>query len=169
MKTVRLLALGLVVVGALTCAETVAQQPAAEPGQQSPNFYRNLQWSESPFYSSEAQAAPARLAQQYVKTEKEEERKEIRKKLAEMLAKQFDTRAQQQQKELEELEKQITQLRAVLKKRLDAKSTIIDRRIEQLIQEAEGLGWNAPGNPYTPSRSVYTDPLLTHPGNVKKN
>ena len=28
-----------------------------------------------------------------------------------------------------------------------AKTSIVERRIEQLVQEAEGLGWNTPGSP----------------------
>jgi hypothetical protein len=88
------------------------------------------------------------LAQQYVKAEKDDEKKEIRKKLTDVLGQQFNAQVQRQQKDLEDLEKQIASLRAVLKKRQDAKSTIVERRVEQLIQEAEGLGWTAPSTPH---------------------
>jgi hypothetical protein len=39
--------------------------------------------------------------------------------------------------------RQVAALRAVLKKRHDARQQIIDRRLEQVLQEAEGLGWSA--------------------------
>ena len=98
------------------------------------------------------QAQSHELAQQYVKSVKDDDKKEIRKKLTEVLDKQFDLHLQEQQKELDELEKQVAKLKAVLRKRKDAKENIVERRFEQLVQEADGLGWNAPsgrGNPYS--------------------
>lgn len=89
--------------------------------------------------------------QQYANSTKEEEKKEIRKKLGEALSKQFDQHAQQQQKELEDLEKQVATLRTVLKKRMDAKSAIVERRTEQLLLDAEGLGWSTPSGQFKPS------------------
>jgi len=116
------------------------------------------------------------LVQQYVKA-KEEDKKEIRKKLAEALGKQFDAHMKQQQDELAALENQINDLKNIMKKRQEAKTTIIDRRLDQLIQDAEGLGWTAPGspqhagalfraNPYyrssAPSTRVPTEPRKLH-------
>src|SRR5207253_11427597 len=74
-------------------------------------------------------------------------KKDLRKKLADVLAQEFDQHLKQQQKELEALEKQIADLRALLKKRVEAKTTIVERRLEQLVQEAEGLGWTGPAGP----------------------
>jgi hypothetical protein len=88
------------------------------------------------------------LAQQYVKATKEDDKKEILKKLTDILNQQFDQHVQQQQKELEDLEKQIADLRALLRKRTDAKAKIVQRRIDQLVQDAEGLGWNSPASPH---------------------
>lgn len=85
------------------------------------------------------------LAKKYANAEKEEDRRDLRRKLEEALSKEFEAQAQRQQKELDELEKQIEALRTLLRKRKDAKSDIIDRRIEQLVQDAQGLGWNTPG------------------------
>jgi len=85
------------------------------------------------------------LAHQYAKSEKEDEKKETRKKLTEVLDRQFDLHLKEQQNELDELEKQVAKLKAVLRKRKDAKENIVERRLEQLVQEADGLGWNAPG------------------------
>jgi chromosome segregation ATPase len=100
-------------------------------------------------------AESAQLAQQYVKADKEDQKKEIRKKLADALSQQFDVHIKKQQKELEDVEKQVGKLREVLKKRVDAKATIVERRVEQLVQEAEGLGWSAPsGRPQTYPQQV---------------
>ena len=35
-------------------------------------------------------------------------------------------------------------LRDVMKKRSDARATIIDKRLDQLLNEASGLGWSTP-------------------------
>jgi hypothetical protein len=89
----------------------------------------------------------AELAQSYVKAQGEEEKTRIRKKLTEVLSEQFDQHSKKQEKELEEIEKQIANLKGLLKRRLDAKSTIVERRADQLIRDADGLGWTAPSSP----------------------
>jgi hypothetical protein len=87
------------------------------------------------------------LAQQYVKAEKEEDKTKLRGDLTKLLRKQFDQHLEQQKKELEALEKQIEHLRSVLDKRRENRDKIIERRFEQLVQDAEGLGWNSPNAP----------------------
>jgi hypothetical protein len=94
-----------------------------------------------------SQNASVQLAKQYANATKEDEKKEIRQKLADSLHKEFDQLAQRQQAELDELERQVASLKAVVKKRKDSKETIVERRLEQLIQEAEGLGWGSPNRP----------------------
>jgi hypothetical protein len=88
----------------------------------------------------------AELVQQLVKTENEDQKGKIREKLTEVLNQIFDEHMQQQQKELEELEKQIANLRSIMKKRAAAKNDIVERRIEQMIDDAKGLGWSTPGS-----------------------
>ena len=91
------------------------------------------------------QQQSSELAKQYIATEKSDEKQNIRKKLADVLNQQFDLHMRQQEKELAALEKEIADLRSLMKKRQDAKGAIVDRRIDQVIQDAEGLGWNASG------------------------
>jgi hypothetical protein len=156
MSVVNKLALGVLLAGVLTCVAI-----SAPPQNQSlaPVWYQH--GPSDPYLES------SQLAKQFVDSKKEDEKRDIRKKLTDVLTQQFDQQIQQQQKELEDLEKEIANLRAVLKKRVDAKSAIVERRIEQLIQDAEGLGWNAPstsggnralfGSPYrspSPTRSA---------------
>jgi hypothetical protein len=157
MKASRILKLALLLGAAFTCAAIFAQAPAGdrpalphdeslpELAQKPGSSHRAIRlWGPNGWYVGEESH---QLAKQYAKSEKEDEKKEIRKKLTEFLAKQFDAQAKQQEKQLADLEKQIASLKATLKKRQDNKTTIIDRRIEQLIQEAEGLGWTAPSAP----------------------
>lgn len=141
MTAARSLALAVTIMGVVALAVS-AQGPTAAP---TPD-YRNA----ATIYSllSPAQHGAAVLARNYVKAEKESEKKDIRQKMVDVLNEQFDNQMTEQQKELEELEKQITELRTVLKKRSAAKGTIVDQRVEQLIREADGMGWTAPGSPH---------------------
>ena len=164
MKTARVLAFVLVGIGAITGAVVFGQsapekakeplpqvQPRtnsnAFPNNGQPNYViQELAPGGAGFFVPGSQDQSGDLVQQYVKA-KEEDKKEIRKKLAEALGKQFDAHMKQQQDELAALEKQINDLKNIMKKRQEAKTTIIDRRLDQLIQDAEGLGWTAPGSP----------------------
>jgi hypothetical protein len=92
-----------------------------------------------------SQSQTGKLTQQYLKAQKPEEKQETRTKLKDIVSQQFDARMEQQKKELESLEKELSDLRALLKKRQDAKAAIVDRRIDQLIEDAQGMGWNASG------------------------
>lgn len=94
--------------------------------------------------AAELHSQSVTLAKQYAKAEKDDEKKDIRKKLTDVLNEQFDLQMKQQQKELEDLEKQVADLKTMLKNRADAKSAIVDRRIDQLAEEAKGLGWSTP-------------------------
>jgi hypothetical protein len=150
MKIARSLIPGLLLAGALLAVSMTA--PPSATGQARPADKTNAdplgqnQWSFSPQSIHHSLLAQSHeLAQQYVKSENEDEKKDIRKKLTDTLDKQFDLHLKEQQKELDELEKQVAKLKAVLKKRKDAKENIVERRLEQLVQEADGLGWNAPG------------------------
>ena len=150
MKITRSLGLALFGIGAVSCAAVFAQpqQPPDKrnsqpevPGDVVPYLGQNGFRVE--FFDRQQESA--RLAQQYIKAEKEDEKKQIRSKLANVLAKQFDAQVARQEKDLADLEKQIASLKALLKKRTDAKTAIIDHRTEQLIRDAQGLGWSVPG------------------------
>ena len=159
MKAARVLAFVLIGISAVTGAVVFAQgqpeqakQPLVQiqPNNAPPVYTFQAPGPNGPGYFVNVQDQSSQLIHDYVKAEKEEEKKEIRKKLAEALGKQFDAHMDQQQKELADLEKQIANLRALLKKRQEGKTTIIDNRMDQLIRDAEGLGWTAPGNPNQP-------------------
>jgi hypothetical protein len=139
MKTVRIAALGVLMTGILfmqgpSAPNAVGQQPGVERPGTPYNPFGGVSFVPN---------GPADLAHQYAKATKEEEKKEIRVKLADSLNKEFDELARRQQAELDQLEKQVENLKVVLKKRKDSKSAIVERRLEQLIQDAEGLGWGS--------------------------
>jgi hypothetical protein len=69
------------------------------------------------------------------------QRSEVRTKLAENLGKQFDLRQKRHGLEIEALETQVKKLRELVRKRQDSREEIISRRVDQVLREAEGLGW----------------------------
>ncbi|TMQ34876.1 MAG: hypothetical protein E6K70_05300 [Planctomycetota bacterium] len=153
MKALRRLAMGSLLAGALLCVTAVAQPQDVVQETYKPNPYANNgRGNEAVLYGHivnnqtkqyDLQDQSLQLAQKYVKTEKEDEKKDLRKNLTQVLGRQFDLHLEAQQKELDELEKQVAKLKNVLKKRKDAKENIVERRLEQLVQDADGLGWNA--------------------------
>ena len=84
------------------------------------------------------------LIEQYASTEDYQAREKVKTKLRELLAKQFEVQNQRRERELTRIEERLGKLREQLRKRTAARETIIDRRIESLVSEAEGLGWTAP-------------------------
>ena len=104
------------------------------------------------------------LAHQIAKAEDDDEKKGLRKKLTQVLEQIFDAHLKEQQKDLDDLEKQVARLKKLLSKRREAKETIVERRLEQLVQDAEGLGWNAPNTPRGGSPYLGTPNAFFMPG-----
>jgi hypothetical protein len=192
MKAARVFGFVLLGIGAVTGAVVFAQAPTDQPGSQPglspvpiqpnhapPGYVIESVGQNGRVHWMNTQDQSSQLVHDYIKAEKDDEKKEIRKKLADELGKHFDAHMVQQQKELTALEKQIADLRAILKKRQDAKTDIIDRRMDQLIRDAEGLGWTAPGSPNQPRllygqgappyRPTTSAPVNRFPGETKKD
>jgi parvulin-like peptidyl-prolyl isomerase len=154
MKALRRLAMASLLAGALLCVTAVAQPQAVQETSQRSPYANDASAKEAVLYGHivnnqtkqyDLQNQSLQLARKYVNNENtEDEKKALRKKLSQVLGQQFDLHLEEQQKELDELEKQVAKLKAVLKKRKDAKENIVERRLEQLVQDADGLGWNAP-------------------------
>jgi hypothetical protein len=101
------------------------------------------------------------MVARYATTETAAERKDMAAALRNTLAKQFDAQRQRRELELRRIEDQVRKLRDQIKKRDEARDTIIDRRLDQLLNEAEGLGWapatgprNGAGLPADTTRSM---------------
>jgi hypothetical protein len=96
--------------------------------------------------AGEAQAARevAKLAAEYAKTEDEAERAKIKPKLAAALSTQFDQQQKRRELELARAEAQLKKVRELMKRRGEERKTIIDKRLDQVLREAEGLGWSLP-------------------------
>jgi hypothetical protein len=87
------------------------------------------------------------IVQRFVESDNAQDRKKITAELRETLAKQFDVQRKRRELELGRIEEQVRKLRDQIKKRDDARETIINRRLDQLVNEVEGLGWASPAGP----------------------
>jgi hypothetical protein len=166
MKFARLgiaVALVLGALGLFMSRPASGQQPASAD---TPTTYtRNFPSSSSPFQmlgmrqdaemaklmNSENSAAQevSRLLIDYRRTEKEEEKAKIKTKLGEALTKQFDHQQKRRDLELTRLEEKLKKVRALMKKRDEERKTIVEKRLDQLVREADGLGWAPPPGPRT--------------------
>jgi hypothetical protein len=104
---------------------------------------------------TKAEREAAGLMKDYARTNKEEQRDKIKGKLSEVLGKEFDLQQKRRDLELARLEAQVKKLRDLMKKRNEARQTIVEKRLDQLIREAEGLGWTAPSGPGFPKANFF--------------
>jgi hypothetical protein len=72
------------------------------------------------------------------------DRDQLRTELRELLGKQFDIQRQRREQEIAQIEERVRKLRDQLKKRSDNRQKIVDNRIDQILNDADGLGWNGP-------------------------
>jgi hypothetical protein len=93
------------------------------------------------------------LATQYGAAKDEDKKSQLRSQLRETLEKQFQLQEQRRAQELAQIEQRLKSLRELMQKRKDARNEIIDRRLDQLLRDAEGLGWTAPSTGGSSSRT----------------
>jgi hypothetical protein len=84
------------------------------------------------------------LIESYSRAEKDTDRSKIKSELGVALEKEFDLQQKRRKLELDRVEERLKKVRELMQKRTDARQTIIDKRLDQLIREAEGLGWTPP-------------------------
>ena len=102
-----------------------------------------------------AEREVASLIESYGHTEGDGVRSNIKSKLEAALEKEFDLQQKRRDLELTRVEARLEKVRELMKKRGDARQSIIDKRLDQLLREADGLGWTPPpgvnlrqNNPY---------------------
>jgi hypothetical protein len=122
------------------------------PGGQNPEVAKLL--NEEGKFDREAHS----LAQEYARSSNETDRAKTKAKLTDVLGKEFDMQQKRRNLELESLEAQVKKLRELMKKRNDARTVIVDKRLDQLVSQAEGLGWTT--TPGGGNRGNFSQPLL---------
>ena len=104
------------------------------------------------------------LVRQLADNDDDKQGSELKEKLSAALEKQFDMQQKLRELEVSRIEARVQKLRDLVRKRTDSRRKIIDNRREQLLNDAEGLGWNsatAAGVRYVPP------PMLGLPGSTR--
>ncbi|WP_165072758.1 hypothetical protein [Paludisphaera rhizosphaerae] len=65
----------------------------------------------------------------------------LRQAVLKQLGQEFDARQNRYDEELNQLEAKVQKLKDLARRRQEARDQIIDRRLDQLLRDAEGLGW----------------------------
>ena len=119
--------------------------------QNTPGGWRETQFvvpSDNPLQQSNAELDRqiGALTSRFGESAEDADRQKAKAELAELLGKQFEVQQQIREEEVGQLEARVKKLRALIDKRKEARQTIIEKRLDQLLREAEGLGWNAGGD-----------------------
>jgi hypothetical protein len=101
----------------------------------------------------------------YQGTEDSQQREQMRGDLQKIVSEQFDLRQELRQKELEQLEAQVRRLRTIHSRRQEVKESIVKDRVQQLIRDAEGLGW---GGDDVTQHDMQRWPLQFYPNELQK-
>jgi hypothetical protein len=86
------------------------------------------------------------LLRDYARAKEDEARSKVKEKLSAVLDKQFDLQQKRRKLEVDRIEAELKKLRDLMQKRTDARKTIVEKRLDQLVREADGLGWTPPPN-----------------------
>jgi hypothetical protein len=93
------------------------------------------------------------LARQLAGTDDDKTKADLKEKLAATLERQFDAQQKLRQREISRIEARVQKLRELVQKRTESRRKIIDNRFDQLLNDAEGLGWSSgttPRSQYVP-------------------
>jgi hypothetical protein len=125
-------------VPALPAVEPTAPRAVTlEPAQGGPNDVYRQYGSDDGRLDKETRKAQ----KEWLDAKDESARAAARDKLAKVLSQQFDQRQKRREEEIAQIEARVQKLRETLRKRAEAKERIVSSRLDQLLRDAEGLGW----------------------------
>jgi len=81
------------------------------------------------------------LAKKFGEAKSEADRSQVKTELSELLEKHFGLRQKRHQEEIAGLEAKVKKLKELLEKRQENRREIIAKRLDQILSNAEGLGW----------------------------
>lgn len=104
------------------------------------NYFPQVSWAVS---GEEANLAHEgdQLGRQLAEAKSDSDRDKIKAKLSDLLEKQFDLRQKRHESEIEALEAQVKKLKDLVQKRQENRRDIISKRLDQVVRDAQGLGW----------------------------
>jgi hypothetical protein len=97
-------------------------------------------WGSSPEEDHLARTANE-LAGALGEAKSDAERDKIKSQLGDILEKQFNLRQRRHEEEIAALESQVKKLRELVAKRQEKRREIISKRLDQILSDAQGLGW----------------------------
>lgn len=104
----------------------------------------------------------------YAAAANDHERTKIKAGISKILERQFDLQQQMRKLELDPIEARVKRLRELIDKRNQARKTIVEKRLDQLLRDAEGLGWTPPNEPaatvVVPARTATVASTSSRPG-----
>ena len=109
-----------------------------------PGSYGDPETAKWMMEARKAEAEQEQLLAKYAQTTDEKQRAEIKASLAKVLERQFDLQLQQREREVSQIEARVKKLREMIEKRKIARQTIVTGRLDQLLNEMDGMGWVAP-------------------------
>src|SRR5262245_37236425 len=128
--------------------DIVQDQPSNSPRPEAfPQGQPGRYWNGANFSGTRARPDEMELAdkseelvRQLAKAEGSKKGK-IKDQLSETIGKQFDARQKRHKEEIKALEEKLRKLKDLVQKREDKRDEIVSKRLEQLVRDAEGLGW----------------------------
>jgi hypothetical protein len=105
--------------------------------------------------AQKAEAEQGQLLAKYAQTTDARQRAEIKAELAKVLQRLFDLQLQQREREVSEIEARVKKLREMIDKRKGAMQSIVTSRLEQLLNEVDGMGWVAPSHAAPGGSPIY--------------
>jgi hypothetical protein len=99
-----------------------------------------VRWSHSPEENKLAQTA-AKVAKALGEAKSDSEKDKLKDQLNKVLESQFDLRQKRHADEISALEARVKKLRNLLDRRQENRREIVAKRLEQILSEAQGLGW----------------------------
>jgi hypothetical protein len=91
------------------------------------------------------------------------EREKLETELRALLRREFASRLAEHEREIKKLEEKVRQLRERLALRKDKQEDIVDHRLQQILREAQGLGWGSAGTASESEFHVYRTTTTTEP------
>jgi hypothetical protein len=121
-------------VGAV--ADFIQNAPMAAPG---PFYY--VAGSPNNHVEMELARQAEELARKLGNATPETDKAKIKSQLTEVLDKQFDLRQKRHLEEIKNLEAKVKKLKDLVEKRQENRREIVAKRVDQILRDAEGLGW----------------------------
>jgi hypothetical protein len=129
---------------------SVSAQPADEPrteagyveyGGESPSRMGGMPGRERQIDPRQTQ----RLIERWKTSKEAAEREKLETELRQLLKREFASRLAVHEREIKQLEEKIRQLRERLSLRKEKQEEIVEHRLQQILREAQGLGWGSEG------------------------